>query len=186
MTNKNTTVGVQPQHPNSGLSSLIYVETLEAHHLKPFVPLNGALVRFSGFSVKLLNCPGRQRDVFYSIDNHRVEQNETCSLTISDTFSWLELKNSTHGTGRDIRALLDLRSKGVKKNRKKKPGHFIDLDRMSQKWTAFDVPSLPAEFPSFPSFLWSMVLIINICMFFFFCSSFLYAAYVQSIWLAQS
>lgn len=83
---ENTTVGIQLQHPNSGLSFLIYGETLEADHLKPFVPLNGALVRFHGFSVKLLNFPDQQRDIFYSIDNHRVAQNKACLLPISDTF----------------------------------------------------------------------------------------------------
>lgn len=65
--------------------------------MKPFVPLNGALVKLLGLSVKLLNCPDRLRDIFYSADNHRVAQNKALwffkLVFFSDRFSQLKLKN---------------------------------------------------------------------------------------------
>lgn len=51
--------------------------------MKPFVPLNGALVKLPGLSVKLLNCPVQLKDIFYSTDNYRAAQNMA--------LHWLEL-----------------------------------------------------------------------------------------------
>lgn len=152
---------------------------------RPFVPLNGALVRSSVFSVKPLNRPDQQKDIFYPIDNYRVAQTKTCLLPISDTFRRFKLKNSMRGTGPVTSWLCWVKRAKEQIKKEKKSGQFFDLDRMSQKWTAFDVLELPADCALFPGLLWSMVSIINIWAhgFFFF---FLYAAYVQSIWLAQS
>lgn len=76
MTKKTQPVALGPRRPNFGLSSLICGETLEEDHLKPFVPLNAALVKLPGLFVKPLNCPDRRRDIFYCADNHRVAQNK--------------------------------------------------------------------------------------------------------------
>lgn len=51
--------------------------------MKPFVPLNAALVKLPGLFAKPLNWPGRRRDIFYCADNHRVAQNKAPR--------WLEL-----------------------------------------------------------------------------------------------
>lgn len=63
--------------------------------MKPFVPLNGALVKLFGLSVKLLNCPEQLKDIFYSVDNHRAAQNKagTSGCLFLTHFSQLKLKN---------------------------------------------------------------------------------------------
>lgn len=75
-----------------------------------------------------------------------------------------------------------------KENEKKNPGQLIDLDGMSQRWTAFDGLQPPEQGASFPGLWWSLASILKIPargFVWFFCFV-LYAAYVQSIWLAQS
>lgn len=60
-------------------------------------------------------------------------------LPISDTFGQLKLKNSMRATGPVTSWLCWVED--AKEQIKKERNHdqFIDLDRMSQKWTAFDV-----------------------------------------------